>query len=246
MTPRCVAWNPCLRARCGARAPRQLSARNHGCDQRAPRAQGRSDAARHDARPGRALRIGYQNRPDIFARDPPAAAAVCIVVEADERIDAGGTVLTALDEIPLRRSLERARASRLLGRHRVHARLPSPAARTASRGHYAVGFQEVSTSPKVAPLLGFVARGDTAVADAYQCLVLLRYVDGFGRDLGRVSRRKRRVHAEQRRADRRSGVSGRQRAAIGARRRRGRNDRGWRRSRTNGSSASIWAARRRT
>ena len=135
---------------------------------------------------GEALRIGYQNRPDIFARaihlPPPLYTQV---VEADERIDAGGTVLTALDEARLRGSLERARASGLTSvaivfmhgfRHPQHERRAAAIARE-------VGFQEVSTSHEVAPLLGFVARGDTTVADAYLSPVLLRYVDGFGRDL---------------------------------------------------------------
>ena len=135
---------------------------------------------------GEALRIGYQNRPDIFARaihlPPPLYAQV---VETDERIDAGGTVLIALDEARLRGNLARARASGLASvaivfmhgfRHPQHERRAAAIARE-------VGFREVSTSHEVAPLLGFVARGDTTVADAYLSPVLLRYVDGFGRDL---------------------------------------------------------------
>src|SRR6188508_2685971 len=63
---------------------------------------------------GEALRIGYQNRPDIFARaihlPPPLYAQVVVT---DERIDAGGTVLIALDDARLRGNLERARASGL-------------------------------------------------------------------------------------------------------------------------------------
>ena len=61
-------------------------------------------------------------------------------------------------------------------RHPQHERRAAAIAREA-------GFQEVSTSHEVAPLLGFIARGDTTVADAYLSPVLLRYVDGFGRDL---------------------------------------------------------------
>jgi len=135
---------------------------------------------------GEALRIGYQNRPEIFARaihlPPPLYTHV---IEADERIDAGGTVLTALDEGGLRGNLERACASGLTSvaivfmhgfRHPQHERRAAAIARE-------VGYQEVSTSHEVAPLLGFVARGDTTVADAYLSPVLLRYVDGFGRDV---------------------------------------------------------------
>ena len=135
---------------------------------------------------GEALRIGYQNRPDIFARairlPPPLYSEF---VEADERIDADGTVLTALDEGELRRKLASARGSGLTSvaivfmhgfRHPQHERRALDIAREA-------GFEEVSASHEVAPLLGLVARGDTTVADAYLSPVLRRYVDGFERDL---------------------------------------------------------------
>ena len=135
---------------------------------------------------GEALRIGYQNRPDIFARairlPPPLYTQV---VEADERIDADGAVLTALDEAELRRRLAAARELGLTSvaivfmhgfRHPQHERRAADIAREA-------GFEEVSASHEVAPLLGLVARGDTTVADAYLSPVLLRYVHGFGRDL---------------------------------------------------------------
>ncbi|MFZ1097960.1 MAG: hydantoinase/oxoprolinase N-terminal domain-containing protein, partial [Steroidobacteraceae bacterium] len=57
-----------------------------------------------------ALRVGYQNRPDIFARHivlpTPLYAAV---IEAQERIDSDGRVLTPLDLARLKRDLARAR-----------------------------------------------------------------------------------------------------------------------------------------
>jgi 5-oxoprolinase (ATP-hydrolysing) len=135
---------------------------------------------------GDALRIGYQNRPDIFAREirlpPPLYTEV---VEADERMDASGAVLTALAEAQLRRKLAAVRESGLTSvaivfmhgfRHPQHERRAADIARE-------VGFEEVSLSHEVAPLLGFIARGDTTVADAYLSPVLLRYVHHFERDL---------------------------------------------------------------
>ncbi len=54
-----------------------------------------------------ALRIGYQDRPDIFALDirlpEPAYARV---IEVDERVGADGSVVRALDEEGARRALE--------------------------------------------------------------------------------------------------------------------------------------------
>ena len=128
---------------------------------------------------GDALRIGYQNRPDIFARAirmPPVLYAA--VVEADERIDAGGRVLTPLDEAQLRRELERVRGTGVGSvaivfmhgfRHPRHEQRAASIAREA-------GFAETITSHEAAALLGFVARGDTTVADAYLSPVLLHYV----------------------------------------------------------------------
>src|SRR6266481_5179448 len=57
-----------------------------------------------------ALRIGYQNRPDIFSRRILLPASLyTTVIEARERIDAQGGVLTPLDGARLRADLERAR-----------------------------------------------------------------------------------------------------------------------------------------
>ena len=56
------------------------------------------------------LRIGYQNRPDIFARDIVLPKRLyASVIEARERIDAQGAILTPLDAARLRNDLARAR-----------------------------------------------------------------------------------------------------------------------------------------
>jgi len=61
---------------------------------------------------GEALRIGYQNRPDIFARNIVLPERLyASVIEAEERIDAAGTVLRPLDLTLLRADLTRARAA---------------------------------------------------------------------------------------------------------------------------------------
>src|ERR1700749_847151 len=56
------------------------------------------------------LRIGYQSRPDLFARHIVLADTLYSrVIEAEERVDCSGTVLTPLDTVRLRADLERAR-----------------------------------------------------------------------------------------------------------------------------------------
>ncbi|HEX6571613.1 MAG TPA: hydantoinase/oxoprolinase family protein, partial [Steroidobacteraceae bacterium] len=129
-----------------------------------------------------ALVIGYQERPDIFAREIHRPAPLqARTIEVPERIDAAGVVLTPLDDAMLQAALTAARRDGIVSvaiafvhgfRHPAHERRAAAIARAA-------GFDEVITSHEAAPLLGFVARGDTTVADAYLSPVLLRYTCEF-------------------------------------------------------------------
>jgi 5-oxoprolinase (ATP-hydrolysing) len=134
-----------------------------------------------------ALRIGHQHRPDIFAREirlPPLLYADAI--EAHERLAADGAVLEPLDEAALARDLARARGNGLGAvaiafLHAVHN--PAHEQRAAELAR-AAGFEEIAVSHAVAPLVGLIARGDSAVADAYLSPVLLRYLSAFRLELG--------------------------------------------------------------
>ena len=79
-----------------------------------------------------------------------------------------------------RRSREGAYARRLSRlRHRLHAWL-ALSARMSSGGRTIareLGFTQVSASHEVSPLMKFVGRGDTTVADAYLSPILARYVE---------------------------------------------------------------------
>jgi len=135
---------------------------------------------------GDALRIGYQNRPDIFARHIVLPEQLyASVIEAHERIDAEGAVLVPLDAARLRADLARERrAGRravaivfLHGwRHPEHER----AAAAVARG---LGFEEVSVSHELSPLVRYVIRGDTTVLNAYLAPPLSRYVAALRREL---------------------------------------------------------------
>lgn len=127
-----------------------------------------------------ALRIGYQNRPDIFAR------AIVLpdllherVIGYDERVTADGEVLRAADLDRLGDDLQRAFDDGIssvavvcLHGHRFPAH-EQAAADLARR----IGFAQVSTSSQTSPLTRAVARGDTTVVDAYLSPVLRAYVD---------------------------------------------------------------------
>jgi 5-oxoprolinase (ATP-hydrolysing) len=136
---------------------------------------------------GDALRIGTQERPDIFARrivlPEPLYAAVA---EIDERVSAAGEVLRPLDEAAARAAL-RAGFDRGLSAVAIvlmHGyRFPAHEAALA-RIAREVGFTQISASHEVAPLIRLIARGDTSVADAYLSPVLRRYLAGLEAGLG--------------------------------------------------------------
>jgi 5-oxoprolinase (ATP-hydrolysing) len=135
------------------------------------------------------LRIGYQHRPKLFALkiDLPDML-YSSVIEADERVAADGTVLAPLDEPALAAALKAARATGLkscaiLFMHGY--RYPAHEARAAEIAR-AAGFAHVSTSHESVPLMKFVSRGDTTVADAYLSPVLARYADRISAALGKT------------------------------------------------------------
>jgi 5-oxoprolinase (ATP-hydrolysing) len=136
---------------------------------------------------GDALTIGYQDRPDIFAREikrpPPLAASV---VEIDERIGADGAVIRALDTQKARENLRKHHENgvKSIAIVLMHGwKYPENEAKLAEIARE-IGFSQVSVSHEVAPLIRLVARGDTTVADAYLSPVLRRYVEGVQGELG--------------------------------------------------------------
>lgn len=139
---------------------------------------------------GDALKIGWQSRPDIFARhivqDPPLYDAV---VEIAERVGVDGSVLTPLDEEKARTDLTAARAR---GMTAVAIVLVHGWRWTAHEQRLAeiaaeVGFEQISVSHEVGALIKLIGRGDTTVADAYLSPVLRRYVDQVRGELGQAT-----------------------------------------------------------
>jgi 5-oxoprolinase (ATP-hydrolysing) len=140
---------------------------------------------------GDALRIGYQARPDIFARRIILPEALYSnVIEVDERVTADGGVLRPLDLEDARSSL----ISAYEGGYRSIAIVLMHGWRwTAHEAALAdlageIGFTQVSASHRVGPLIKLVGRGDTTVVDAYLSPVLRRYVDRVVAALGEEAR----------------------------------------------------------
>jgi 5-oxoprolinase (ATP-hydrolysing) len=135
------------------------------------------------------LRIGYQDRPDIFAMRIDLPDLIYEeVIEIDERIGAHGEVLQAPDEALLRRQFSRLREKGIdaIAIVLMHAyRYPQHEQRLRVLAEEA-GFTQISVSHQVSPLMKIVGRGDTTVVDAYLSPVLRDYVSRVSADTGDV------------------------------------------------------------
>ena len=126
-----------------------------------------------------ALKIGYQARPKIFARQIIKPEVLFEeVIEVDERVRADGFVEHVPDLQVIATALGAALARGIKAvailfmhayRYPEHERLVAALARK-------MGFVQVSVSHDVSPLIKFVGRGDTTVVDAYLSPVIRRYV----------------------------------------------------------------------
>jgi len=136
-----------------------------------------------------ALRIGYQNRPNIFARHIALPEMLYEqVIEVEERYSAHGEVLFALDEELALRELQKIynlgiRACAIALMHSY--RYPAHENRLAELAKQ-VGFTQVSVSHEISSLIKFISRADTTIVDAYLSPILRRYVDRVSAELGNL------------------------------------------------------------
>ena len=133
-----------------------------------------------------ALRIGYQNRPELFQLQIELPQMLYqSVLEVTERVDANGQLLTPLDEENARLGLQRAydQGIRAVAIVCMHAyRNPAHEVQLAELARQ-IGFDQVSCSHQVSPLMKLVSRGDTTVVDAYLSPILRRYVNQVADEL---------------------------------------------------------------
>ena len=126
-----------------------------------------------------ALRIGYQARPEIFARRIVKPAMLYEnALEVAERVRADGTVERAPDLAAIRGELEKAWQAgiRSIAIVFMHAWAWPEHERQVAALARRMGFPQVSASHEVSPLIKLVGRGDTTVVDAYLSPLLRRYV----------------------------------------------------------------------
>ncbi len=137
-----------------------------------------------------ALRIAYQARPDIFAKEiilPEQLYERVIEVEARVRVD--GSVETELDLEFVHSAIENAKrdgidAVAIVFMHSWKHPAHEIAAGALCRD---IGFRQLSISHEVSPLVKLVGRGDTTVVDAYLSPILARYVRQVADELGITS-----------------------------------------------------------
>lgn len=126
------------------------------------------------------LRLAYQARPDIFARELIRPEMLYSeVIEASGRVRASGAIEAPLDAPALDAALRQAygrgiRACAIVFVHGYRYHEQEAEAAVIAR---AVGFTQVSVSHEVSPLMKMVSRGDTTVVDAYLTPILRRYID---------------------------------------------------------------------
>jgi 5-oxoprolinase (ATP-hydrolysing) len=136
---------------------------------------------------GDVLKIGNQNRPKLFElaikKHEPLA---CESIEIDERVTSAGDVLRPLDEAAAFAEFQalRERGIESLAICLLNAYCQAGHERRLAELARAAGFDELSVSHLVAPLIKLVARADTTVLDAYLNPVLKRYVERLQAALG--------------------------------------------------------------
>ncbi len=133
-----------------------------------------------------ALQIGYQNRPNIFARQIILPTMLYEqVIEIEERYDAHGNELIPVNIQQVKNDLTAiyntgVRSCAIVFMH--SDRYPEHEQQIAQIARK-IGFTQISISHQVSPLMKLVSRGDTTVVDAYLTPILRRYVNQIASQL---------------------------------------------------------------
>jgi 5-oxoprolinase (ATP-hydrolysing) len=134
-----------------------------------------------------AVRIAWQARPDIFAKQIILPEQLYErVIEVDERVHADGSVerMPRLDDIEP--ALRQAKADGIdaVAIVFMHAWIYDAHEIMVASLCGNIGFGQVSVSSITSPLIKLVGRGDTTVVDAYLSPILRRYVEQVAGELG--------------------------------------------------------------
>ncbi|MDF1759757.1 MAG: hydantoinase B/oxoprolinase family protein [Coxiellaceae bacterium] len=137
-----------------------------------------------------ALRIGFQQRPDLFAlKINKPDALYKQVIETTQRQDVHGEVIQQLDKDRLYDQLLLAKQQGITSIAVVfmHAYRYTEDERNAKKIALTVGFDEVICSHEVGKVMGFIMRGNTTVVDAYLTPVFGSYLHHLQQQLPDVN-----------------------------------------------------------
>jgi 5-oxoprolinase (ATP-hydrolysing) len=136
---------------------------------------------------GDLLKIGTQQRPDIFSLDiPPRQVLPRRIIEIEERIAADGTVLTKLNPNNYKKIIQQLKAEGYTSaavaflhswtnqKHEIHFRQLLEES----------GFQYISISSALSPLIKLLERTQTTTVNAYLNPVIKRYLAGIMKHTG--------------------------------------------------------------
>ncbi|MAI71751.1 MAG: 5-oxoprolinase [Rhodopirellula sp.] len=133
------------------------------------------------------LRIGEQDRPQLFSlsieKNLPLTDRV---LEIDERLDASGSVIQSPDIDSVTAMLSRLKSDGIdsLAICLLHSHINDEHERRIEQLAKESGFQNISRSSEVAPLIKYVSRTETTVLDAYLNPILSGYVANVWQQLG--------------------------------------------------------------
>jgi len=116
------------------------------------------------------LAIGDQTRPDLFALDIVKPLELSVLnLPMDERLAADGSILRPLDVEKARSQLDHARREgcQSVAISLMHSYLNPAHERLLEELSRQTGFEQISSSNRVAPVIEYVARTQTTVVDAY-------------------------------------------------------------------------------
>ncbi len=133
-----------------------------------------------------ALEIAYQDRSNIFSKKPIKPENLYKkVIEVDERIDSNGNIIKNLKLSEVKKELLKFKSKGFNSlaivlmhgyKFKKHEELIQKLAKN-------IGFDQISISSQVSPLVKIVCRGDTTVADAYLSPILKKYLNNFTSNL---------------------------------------------------------------
>lgn len=135
------------------------------------------------------LRIGYQNRPDLFALNIILPEMLYeTVIEVEERVSAQGDILVPLNQQKLRDNLTEIyrQGIRSCAIVFIHGYRYPDHEKQAYEVARSIGFTNISISHEISPLIKFVSRGETTVVDAYLSPILKQYITQLSSELNHI------------------------------------------------------------